>query len=786
MNTFSQKVVSPRQMEYLTVDSDFNIIEKSFDVERFADCPDEVTLGNDVRLGFPELFGLEDILNDILEGRQISFDLDGVARYLDNKPPLYIDIHITKKQPVDAQSNQLIVFIKDVTSKSLLEQSLVQNSNETHLQLNSIETYKDYLDKILTSMPSFLFVTNQKGVIKTINRATKELFGYSEEELIEQSISIIFPEEVLLHKFPDYVNETTKSLTNIEVVCQTKAGAKIVVAFSSAVVQTDIEDLENFIYIGRDITENQRLQQHQSAQYAATNILSESTTTQQAFPKVLQAICESLQLDVGEIWRPAQDLETLAPKSSNSQPIILKCVETWAQPYVTSLAKNVSQKLSSSLPSYIWSSRSPQGINNINNNTKIWQSELALINGMNSAFGFPLQDDQEIFGVMIFWVQAVRNCDQDLLQVLTGIGSQLVQFIKRKEAEAALLESEERYRDLFENATDLIQCVTADGRFVYVNQAWRETLGYNEAEIAELKIFDVIHPSYKSQCIKIFQRVMGGEKIERIQTQFITKSKELISLEGNINCKFVEGKPTLTRGIFRDITKRLETEAELRHQRDQTEKLLLNILPSPIADRLKEQPGTIADNLAEVTVMFADIVGFTELSAQTSPTEMVELLNVIFSEFDHLAERHKLEKIKTIGDAYMVVGGLPNPQINHAQAIAEMALDMIDTIADFCEQTGKDLSIRIGINTGPVVAGVIGIKKFTYDLWGDTVNTASRMESHGVAGKIQLTESTYRRLQGQYNFENRGIISVKGKGEMNTYFLKSRKKLKAPECLFPE
>lgn len=279
---------------------------------------------------------------------------------------------------------------------------------------------------------------------------------------------------------------------------------------------------------------------------------------------------------------------------------------------------------------------------------------------------------------------------------------------------------------------------------------------------------------------------MGGEKIERIQTQFITKSKELISLEGNINCKFVEGKPTLTRGIFRDITKRLETEAELRHQRDQTEKLLLNILPSPIADRLKEQPGTIADNLAEVTVMFADIVGFTELSAQTSPTEMVELLNVIFSEFDHLAERHKLEKIKTIGDAYMVVGGLPNPQINHAQAIAEMALDMIDTIADFCEQTGKDLSIRIGINTGPVVAGVIGIKKFTYDLWGDTVNTASRMESHGVAGKIQLTESTYRRLQGQYNFENRGIISVKGKGEMNTYFLKSRKKLKAPECLFPE
>ena len=765
MNTFSQKVFSPRQMEYLTVDSDFNIIEKSLEVERFADCPDQVTIGNDVRLGFPELFGLEDILNDILEGQQISFDLDGVARYLDNKSPLYIDIHITKK-PAVAQNNQLIIFIKDVTSKSLLEQSLVQNSNETHLQLNSVETYKDYLDKILTSMPSFLLVTNQKGIIKTINRATKELFGYKENELVNQSISIIFPEEVLLHS-QDYLNKTNNNLTNIEVICQTKTGSKIVVAFSGSVVQTDIEDLEDFIYIGRDITENKCLQQHQAAQYAATKILSESTTTQQAFQTLLPALCENLQLEIGEIW---------TPESSNSQAIVLKCVKTWALPTVTITAKNIDQQLSSSLPNYILSNRSPQWITNINNVSNIWQSEPALVDEILSAFGFPLQDEQEIFGVMIFLTQTIHECDEDLLQVLTGIGSQLVQFIKRKEAESALLESEERYRDLFENATDLIQCVTADGSFVYVNQAWRETLGYSEAEIAELNILDVIHPSYKTQYIKILQKVMYGEKHERIQAQFVTKNQEIISLEGNINCKFVEGKPAFTRGIFRDITKRLETEAELRHQRDQTEKLLLNILPSPIADRLKQQPGTIADNLAEVTVMFADIVGFTELSAQSSPTVMVELLNEIFSEFDHLAEKHNLEKIKTIGDAYMVVGGLPNPQVNHAQAIAEMALDMLEAITIFCQETGTNISIRIGINTGPVVAGVIGIKKFTYDLWGDTVNTASRMESHGVAGEIQLTESTYKQLKGQYKFENRGMISVKGKGEMNTYFLKNRKK----------
>ena len=495
--------------------------------------PDEVTLGNDVRLGFPELFGLEDILNDILQERQISFDLDGVARYLDNKPPLYIDIHITKK-PTEADfENKLIIFLKDVTSKSLLEQSLVQNSNETHLQLNSVETYRDYLDKILTSMPSFLFVTNQKGVIKTINRATKELFGYSEDELINQLLAKIIPEDILLHKLQS-ANEN-KALTNVEVVCQTKAGEKIVVAFSGSVVQTDLEDLQDFIYIGRDITENQRLQKHQAAQYAATNILSESTTTQQASQALLQALCESFDLDTGEIWLP-QDVEKTTHSGKNSQDIILKCVETWTQPFITPELQNDRQTISflinSNLPDYIWSSRSPQWISNLKDDSNLWQLKSAFLDKASSAFGFPLQDDKEIFGVMIFLTQTVRSFDEDLRQVMTGIGSQLVQFIKRKEAEAALLESEERYRDLFENASDLIQCVTADGHFVYVNQAWRDTLGYSEPEIAQLKIFDVIHPSYKSRGIKIFQRAMAGEKIERIQTQFITKNQELISLEG--------------------------------------------------------------------------------------------------------------------------------------------------------------------------------------------------------------------------------------------------------------
>jgi len=216
---------------------------------------------------------------------------------------------------------------------------------------------------------------------------------------------------------------------------------------------------------------------------------------------------------------------------------------------------------------------------------------------------------------------------------------------------------------------------------------------------------------------------------------------------------------------------------EIRREREKSDRLLLSILPEPIAERLKQSPETIADSFAEVTVLFADIVGFTKLWSRISPVDLVELLNEIFSAFDRLAEKNKLEKIKTIGDAYMVVGGLPIPCENHAQAIAQMALDMQREIARFNLGNHEPFSIRIGINTGPVVAGVIGRNKFTYDLWGDTVNTASRMESHGIANSIQITEATYERIKDTFVVQKRGEIEVKGKGPMTTYLLLDRQPL---------
>ena len=212
----------------------------------------------------------------------------------------------------------------------------------------------------------------------------------------------------------------------------------------------------------------------------------------------------------------------------------------------------------------------------------------------------------------------------------------------------------------------------------------------------------------------------------------------------------------------------------LQVEQDRSEGLLLNVLPAPIAARLKRGEEPIADRFPEVTVLFADLVDFTPSSERSSPERVVEVLGGLFTAFDRLARRHGLEKIKTIGDAYMVAGGLPEPRPDHARAVAEMALDLREEAARHRDPDGRPLAVRIGIDSGPVVAGVIGTDKFSYDLWGDTVNTASRMQSAGVAGCIQVTDRTYRRLRDRYRFERRDPIQVKGTGELVTWFLVGR------------
>lgn len=214
-----------------------------------------------------------------------------------------------------------------------------------------------------------------------------------------------------------------------------------------------------------------------------------------------------------------------------------------------------------------------------------------------------------------------------------------------------------------------------------------------------------------------------------------------------------------------------KAEAKLELERLKSERLLLNILPMSIAHRLKEDRSIIADHFESATVLFSDIVGFTALSEQITPTELVDRLNRIFSAFDDLADKHCLEKIKTIGDAYMVAGGFPEKSDNHANSVSAMAIDMLEAIEKCNHDYEQPVSIRIGIHTGPAVAGVIGIKKFAYDVWGDTVNTASRMESSGEPGRIQLSEQTAAALNNEFQIKERGMVKVKGKGELKTFWL---------------
>lgn len=209
----------------------------------------------------------------------------------------------------------------------------------------------------------------------------------------------------------------------------------------------------------------------------------------------------------------------------------------------------------------------------------------------------------------------------------------------------------------------------------------------------------------------------------------------------------------------------------LRAEQEKSENLLLNILPKEIAAILKENTGTIADYYDQVSIIFADIVNFTPLSAELAPTAVVELLNEIFSYFDTLVDRYAVEKIETVGDEYMAACGVPRRCPDHAQSVARLALNMCSYMGGRPEQDGRRLDVRIGIHSGPVVGGVIGRKKFAFELFGDTVNTANRMQSHGVPGRIQISRETYELLKDEFICEPRGKIMVKGKGEMDTWFL---------------
>ena len=350
---------------------------------------------------------------------------------------------------------------------------------------------------------------------------------------------------------------------------------------------------------------------------------------------------------------------------------------------------------------------------------------------------------------------------------------------ERKRSEEALRQSEERWQLALKGNNDGIFDWNIKTNEVFYSTRYKQMLGYRDDEMRNhhQEWERSLHPDDRDRVNKSLQDHLA-KKIPYHVAEYRQLCKDGTykwMLSRGQALWDDEGNPVRMVGSNTDITERKQAEEALRLEQEKSESLLLNILPQAIVDKLKQNTSAIAQHFDEVTILFADIVGFTPLSARMPPIELVNLLNEIFSTFDALAEKHGLEKIKTIGDAYMVAGGLPVPKDNHAEAVAEMALDMQASINRFQAEKNEQFQIRIGINTGQVVAGVIGIKKFIYDLWGDTVNVASRMESSGLPGSIQVTTSTYERLQDKYLFDKRGLIKIKGKGEMVTYWLISRR-----------
>ncbi|WP_445244281.1 adenylate/guanylate cyclase domain-containing protein [Microcoleus sp. OTE_8_concoct_300] len=521
-----------------------------------------------------------------------------------------------------------------------------------------------------------------------------------------------------------------------------------------------------------EIAERQRAEESIRFLLETTRAIGEAVDFHSALEVILHQVGETIGWDVGEAWIPDAEGSVLqsAPGwyASNARMDSFR-----SQSEKLTFAMNIG------LPGRVWASKQPEWVEDISQGyPDFLQSQIALEVGFKAGFGVPILVGDEVLAVLVFFKILPCRKDARFIDIFNAVATQLGSLIQRKQAEELLRIAQEKYHSIVENAIAGIFQSTPSGGYISANPALAKLYGYDSPQELMSDITNISQQLYVNQARRLeFVAAMEADNaVSGFESMVCRKDGRRIWVSENVRAvRDAKGELLYYEGTVSDITERKLAQEALKVQQEQSEKLLLNILPKPIAERLKAQQSTIADSFADVSVLFADIVGFTELSARMSPTELVKRLNVIFSHFDQLAEKYGVEKIKTIGDAYMVVGGLPRPRDDHAEAIAQMALGMQAKIAKLSADTGEKLAIRVGINSGPVVAGVIGVSKFTYDLWGDTVNVAARMEATGNAGRIQVTDVTYELLKDKYLFERRGVIPVKGKGDMMTYWLLEKK-----------
>ena len=534
--------------------------------------------------------------------------------------------------------------------------------------------------------------------------------------------------------------------------------------------QAQIELHQQNQRLQHEIRVRQRAEEEIFFLLSTTQAIAEADDSHSALSIILRSCCETIGWDFGEAWIPSQDASLLEYSQSwyASDPSLQ---EFSNQSLTLQFAQNCG------LPGRVWSSQKPEWIEDVSIQLPqvFRRSHMAAAAGLKAGFGVPILFNNQVLAILVFFKRGASPRQRHVVELINAVATQLGSLIQRKQTEEALRMAEEKYHSIVENAVEGIFQVSLSGQYLSANSALARIYGYDSPADLINSVQDISQQLYvnPNHYQEFTAAIEADNQVKDFESLVYRKDGSTIWIsESTRAVRERDGKLLYYEGTVSEITERKLIQEALKFEQEQAEKLLLNLLPAPIAKRLQQGEYLIAERFEEVSVLFADLVGFTEFSARKTPEELVSILNIIFSWFDELAQRYGLEKIKTIGDAYMVVGGLPTFRPDHASAVAQMALAMQAAMVSINTQIGETFTLRIGINTGPVVAGVIGLNKFIYDLWGDTVNTASRMEANGIPGEIQVTATTYERLKGQFFLEERGLIPIKGKGEMITYLLR--------------
>lgn len=670
-------------------------------------------------------------------------------------------------------------FITDITAQKLAEVALSQSEERWQLSLRS--TGDGIFDWNITTGETFA------------SARLLEMLGYTEHELpysYQTWLNLLHPEDMDSAMAALQAHLEGKTLlyrAEFRLRCQDESYKWILARGQAQWDETGkpVRMLGSHQDIS-DVYDQLRLRQQAEEELQLLLTISQAISAAPDFNTALEValeqVCQTTNWIYGEAWIPTTNESTLlySPRwyyqYQETDPTVIEAIKDF---------RNYSEMLTFSpgeeIPGQVLSTKQSQWFDNLSEiDDVLLRLELATESGLKAAFGVPiiaignrnqetakqesqlLSSQSPVLAVLVFFVRESRFEDKRLIELVNAVAAQLGAVLQQKKVQAEM-------KALFAAMTDVVTVRDVSGKCLNVVPTNPKNSYQASVAMIGRSLHDDLPPKQANLILKSILKAVTQQKTVVIEYCLPIAGKEVWLAE---TISPLSEETVIL--VAQDISDRKLAEEALRLEQEKSERLLHNILPEAIANQLKQNPGSIAEQFNEVTILFADIVGFTPLSACLTPIELVNLLNQIFSTFDQLAEKLGLEKIKTIGDAYMVAAGLPTPRSDHAEAIADMALAMQAAVASFQSAQGKKLQIRIGINTGAVVAGVIGRRKFIYDLWGDAVNVASRMESSGYPGSIQVTNATYEQLKHKFVFEPRGTIQIKGKGKMVTYWLKDQ------------